>query len=84
MKGDHLVGCYDGKKYLDVHDSTFPEAGTIGLWSKADARSQFDELTLKGIDDDDDDKLGAKRSSENRQVFPDSIRSIIFTKERRE
>jgi Domain of Unknown Function (DUF1080) len=53
MTGDHIECYYDGKKYLDVHDSTFPEAGKIGLWSKADARSQFDELTLKGADDDD-------------------------------
>jgi hypothetical protein len=53
MKGDHIVCYYDGKKYLDVHDSTFPEAGKIGLWSKADARSQFDELALKDADDDD-------------------------------
>ena len=46
MKGDH-IGCYlDGKKYLDVHDSSFTERGKIGLWSKADARSQFDDLTL--------------------------------------
>jgi Domain of Unknown Function (DUF1080) len=46
MKGDHIECFYDGKKYLDVHDATFPGAGKIGLWSKADARSQFDELTL--------------------------------------
>jgi hypothetical protein len=62
MRGDHIVCYLDGKKYLDVRDSTFPEAGKIGLWSKADARSQFDELTLKGADDDDDDdKPAAKR-----------------------
>ena len=51
MKGDHIECYVDGKKYLDVHDSTFPEAGKIGLWSKADARSQFAELTLKGVGD---------------------------------
>jgi len=27
------------------------EAGKIGLWSKADARSQFDDLTLITITD---------------------------------
>jgi hypothetical protein len=48
MKGDHIECSYDGKKYLDVHDSTFPEAGKIGLWSKSDAQSQFDDLTLAG------------------------------------
>jgi hypothetical protein len=48
MTGDHIECYYDGKKYLDVNDSTFPGAGKIGLWSKADARSQFDDLTLAG------------------------------------
>jgi hypothetical protein len=46
MKGDHIECYLDGKKYLDVTDSTFPEAGKIGLWSKSDARSQFNDLTL--------------------------------------
>ncbi|MBX6311656.1 MAG: DUF1080 domain-containing protein [Isosphaeraceae bacterium] len=47
MKGDHIECYLDGKKYLDVRDSTFPEVGKIGLWSKADARTQFDDLTLR-------------------------------------
>jgi hypothetical protein len=46
MKGDHIECYYDGMKYLDVNDSTFPEAGKIGLWSKSDAQSHFDDLTL--------------------------------------
>lgn len=48
MKGDHIECYLDRTKYLDVHDATFPDAGKIGLWSKADARSQFDDLTLSG------------------------------------
>jgi hypothetical protein len=41
------IACYlDGKKYLEVEDSTFPDAGRIGLWSKSDARSYFDDLTV--------------------------------------
>jgi hypothetical protein len=47
MIGDHIECYHDGKKYLDVHDSTFSEAGKIGLWSKSDAQSQFDDLTLR-------------------------------------
>jgi hypothetical protein len=46
MKGDHIECYIDGKRYLDVRDPTFPDAGTIGVWSKSDARSQFDDLTL--------------------------------------
>jgi hypothetical protein len=40
------ITCYlDGQKHLEAEDSTFPEAGMIGLWSKADAQSYFDDLT---------------------------------------
>ncbi len=48
MRGDHITCFLDGKPYLDVHDPTFPDAGKIGLWSKSDARSQFDDLRLVG------------------------------------
>jgi DNA-binding beta-propeller fold protein YncE len=46
MTGDHIEGYLDGVKFLDATDATFPEAGRVGLWSKADARSRFDDLTL--------------------------------------
>jgi hypothetical protein len=46
MTGDQIACYYDGKKYLESKDTTFTGAGKIGLWSKADAQSQFDDLTL--------------------------------------
>ena len=46
MTGDQIACYYDGKKSLEAKDSTLPAAGKIGLWSKADAQSQFDDLTL--------------------------------------
>jgi hypothetical protein len=46
MTGDQITCYYDGKKYLESKDTTFPGGGKIGLWSKADAQSQFDDLTL--------------------------------------
>lgn len=48
MNGDHIECFYDSKKYLDVNDSTFKEAGKIGLWTKADAQTHFDDLTVSG------------------------------------
>ena len=48
MQGDHIVCYLDGKKYLDTRDSTFTSAGRIGLWTKADARTHFDDLTVAG------------------------------------
>jgi hypothetical protein len=46
MTGDQITCYYDGKKYLEAKDSTFPAAGKIGLWSKADAQSHFDDVVL--------------------------------------
>ena len=46
MAGDQITCYYDGKKFLEAKDTTFTGAGKIGLWSKADAQSQFDDLTL--------------------------------------
>lgn len=46
MKGSR-IDCYlDGQKLLETEDETFKEAGMIGVWSKADAQTYFDELTV--------------------------------------
>lgn len=60
MYGDHIECYFDGKKYLDVKDSTFNDAGKIGLWTKADAQTHFDDLNVSGV--------GAKKSAEQRLV----------------
>lgn len=46
MRGTHMACYYDGVKRLEADDDTFSESGMIGLWSKADAQSYFDDLTL--------------------------------------
>jgi hypothetical protein len=48
MQGDRMTCYYDGKKYLEGTDQTFAGAGKIGLWSKADAQSHFDDLLFDG------------------------------------
>ena len=49
MKGDHIVCKLDGEAFLEAHDNTFKEAGAIGLWTKSDARSAFDDLVLNEL-----------------------------------
>jgi hypothetical protein len=46
VRSDDIVCDLDGRTLLDVRDRTFPDAGRVGLWTKADARTQFDDLTL--------------------------------------
>ncbi|HEY7307968.1 MAG TPA: family 16 glycoside hydrolase [Gemmataceae bacterium] len=46
--GEQIECWLDGKKYLDVKDDTFAKAGKIGLWTKADAQTYFDDLQVRG------------------------------------
>jgi hypothetical protein len=46
MVGPRITCRLDGQTLLEVEDSTFSAAGMIGLWSKADAESYFDNLTV--------------------------------------
>ncbi len=41
---------YDGQLYLEVADDTFQNAGKIGLWTKADAVTYFDDLEVRPIE----------------------------------
>lgn len=56
MKGNGIECYLDGKKLLEAKDDTFKEAGMIGLWSKADAQSQFDDLKVEEAHDDAKEK----------------------------
>ena len=46
MAGDHIECSLDGKKLLTFDDPSITAAGKIGLWTKADAQSLFDDLTF--------------------------------------
>ncbi|HJZ90765.1 MAG TPA: family 16 glycoside hydrolase [Gemmataceae bacterium] len=48
MVGDKIECFLDGKKYLEAKDDTFAKAGKVGLWSKADAQTSFDEFKVSG------------------------------------
>jgi hypothetical protein len=48
MIGDRIECFLDGEKHLDVKDSSITEAGKVGLWTKADAQSHFDEFKVSG------------------------------------
>jgi hypothetical protein len=36
----------NGSKLFDVEDTTFTQSGKVGLWTKADSVTQFDDLTV--------------------------------------
>ena len=45
--GDHMQAWLNGTLELDHHDSRF-KAGRVGLWTKADSVTAFDDLTIRG------------------------------------
>ena len=43
---DQIICYFDGTKYLDRRDVSYRQAGQIGLWTRADAQTYFDDLTV--------------------------------------
>lgn len=49
MNGNEISCSLNGNKMIEATDDTFKAAGRVGLWTKADAQSYFDDLTIRSI-----------------------------------
>ena len=45
FQNNHFTVTFDGKKALEWDDDTFKDAGKIGVWTKADSVTLFDDFT---------------------------------------
>lgn len=45
--GDHFEGYLNGKKLLEGTDNLFTKPGGVGVWTKADAVTSFDDFTVR-------------------------------------
>ena len=48
QKGNQIQCYLNGKQHLKVNDDTFTGEGKVGLWTKADAVTSFDDFTFSG------------------------------------
>jgi len=48
FQGNLFTVYFDGQKLFDVEDSTFQDAGKVGLWTKADSVTYFDDFQIEG------------------------------------
>ena len=48
-RGKHLTVTFDGKTAIEADDTTFSNAGKVGLWTKADSVSAFADLHIEPI-----------------------------------
>jgi len=44
--GNKITCYYDGNKKIEATDDTFKDAGKVGLWTKADSVTHFDDLKV--------------------------------------
>ena len=52
QKGKQIAAYFDGKKLIELEDSTFSEPGMVGLWVKADGKTAFDDFFSRSISSD--------------------------------
>jgi len=48
MVGDHIQAWLDGALLLDHRDARL-SSGRVGLWTKADSITAFNDLTIRGV-----------------------------------
>jgi hypothetical protein len=48
MQGSKIACFFDDKKYIEVEDNSIRGFGRVGLWSKSDAQSYFDDFIAVG------------------------------------
>ena len=44
FQGNHFTVTFDGKKAIEWDDQTFKDAGKVGVWTKADSVTLFDDF----------------------------------------
>jgi 3-keto-disaccharide hydrolase len=45
FKANHFIVTFDGQKLFEAKDDTLAEAGKVGVWTKADSVTLFDDFT---------------------------------------
>ena len=47
VEGSRFTVLFDGEKLFEVEDGTFTGAGRVGLWTKADSVTYFDDFEVR-------------------------------------
>jgi hypothetical protein len=47
VRGNRFLVRFNGRLLFEVEDDTFREAGWVGLWTKADSVTRFDDFRVR-------------------------------------
>jgi hypothetical protein len=48
FKDNKFTVSFDGKVVIEASDDTFKDAGAVGVWTKADSVTLFDDFSYEG------------------------------------
>jgi Domain of Unknown Function (DUF1080) len=48
FQGNHFTVTFDGRKVIEADDASFSDAGKVGVWTKADSVTLFDDFSFGG------------------------------------
>ena len=48
FKGDRFIVTFNGQKVIEASDESFTDAGKVGVWTKADSVTVFDDFSYDG------------------------------------
>jgi hypothetical protein len=48
FQGSHFTVTFDGAKVIEADDTSFSDAGKVGVWTKADSVTLFDDFSFGG------------------------------------
>jgi hypothetical protein len=48
FQGSHFTVTFDGTKVIEADDTSFSDAGKVGVWTKADSVTLFDDFSFAG------------------------------------
>jgi WD40 repeat protein len=51
FKGQRFVVTFDGKAVIEADDATFAKPGTVGVWTKADSVTSFDDFRFGTVEE---------------------------------
>jgi hypothetical protein len=49
VTADRIEVFWDGRRVIEQRDDTFPDAGRVGVWTKADSVTYFDDLSAEAL-----------------------------------
>ncbi|MEE8525439.1 MAG: hypothetical protein V3T72_15995, partial [Thermoanaerobaculia bacterium] len=64
VRGNLFTALLDGRELFQVEDDTFAGPGKVGLWTKADSVTWFDDFEMRSLDVPDSPAPGQEESSE--------------------